>query len=148
MELFEARAWLVVEKGVFRKPCAFIRGKHFISQPFFSKTIGRVTAAFVAKNFSLEYDEIAFLLSALELSGLPEETDCYDAVVMKLNRSTDVLERLTKSFAKEAMRKMKDGTIAEMYKPLGAYFDAFDCLDGVNHSEPPPPRTKGGQFIH
>lgn len=148
MGIFEARAWFVFDHDMFRKPCGFIRGKVFISQPFFSKTVGRVAIAFVAKNFSLAYDEVGFLYSALEDSCLPEETDRYDAVMMKLNQSTDVLECLTKSSAKDAKKKLQDGTIAEMYKPLEAYFDAFDCLEGVTSSEPPPPRTKGGQLVH
>lgn len=148
MEIFVARAWFIFDSNVFRKPCAFLRGKDFISQPFFSKTVGRVITAFVVDKFALEHDEASFLSSTLEASDLPDRIDRYDNVVVQLTTNTEVLERLAKSAVDEARRKLADGTIAEMYKPLGAYFDAFDCLNGSNPSEPPPPRTKAGQPIH
>ena len=147
MKLFQAAVWILFDATVFKKPCAFIRGHKFISQPFFSKTFGRLVIAIVHKTFSLSDDETEVLHASLESSDLPDAPAPYDLVLMNLNSNTNVLDRMAQRY-KGNRGRIDDSMVAEMYRPLGAYFDAYEVLQ-TKESVPPPevPRTKGGYPI-
>ena len=147
MGLNLARAWLVFDTDTFRKPCAFVRGNGFISQPFFSKEMGRIAIAMVRANVGIDDYETEYLLSTLRKSGLCELRDPWDGVLSSHNTAVmKVLNALAKAVMSPANKSLDDETVASMFKPLNPYFDCADVL--LSMSSVPPPAKKSGTYLH
>ncbi len=143
MGLFIARAWFIYDADTFRKPCGFIRGKGFISQPFFSKQIGKVAIAMVNSTFNLNAEETKFLHSALEMSDLQEVGDALDRVLTRFRTVSNITEKISAVILKTTTKQaISDDAVAAMFKPLNVYFECVDILT----STPETPPAKG-KFI-
>ncbi|MCX6782018.1 MAG: hypothetical protein NTW66_02800 [Candidatus Magasanikbacteria bacterium] len=142
MGLFIARVWFIYDENTFRKPCGFVRGNGFISQPFFSKQIGKVAIAMVGNMFNLSIEEMKFLRSALVMSGLQEAENALDRVVTRVRVVSSITEKISSVILKTTKQTLSDDAVAAMFKPLNVYFDCVDILDASN-----TPTTKY-RFIH
>lgn len=134
MELFIARVWFIFDADTFRKPCGFVRGKSFISQPFFSKQIGKVAIAMVGNMFNLSVEEVKFLHSALAASDLQSREDALDRVLTRVGAVSSITEKISAAILRTSRQTLSDDAVAGMFKPLNEY---FDCVDILATSEAP-----------